>query len=88
MPKLPDGILQVWQGTKRKLSLTLALPPIQIWQGTKQKDYGLSGTQLQSSIAPWQAMQAMVVAGSTEMVCWSAQPCVTVLLPPLSRAPP
>ena len=29
--------------------------PVQIWQGTKQKDYGLSGTQLQSSIAPWQA---------------------------------
>merc|ERR1711935_875224 len=51
----------------------------QIWQGTKQKDYGLSGTQLQSSIAPWQAMQALVVAGSSEMVCWSAQPCVTTL---------
>merc|ERR1711957_639566 len=41
--------------------------------------YGLSGTQLQSSIAPWQTMQAMVVAGSTEMVCWSAQPCVTTV---------
>merc|ERR1711935_912300 len=51
----------------------------QIWQGTKHKDYGLSGTQLQSSIAPWQAMQALVVAGSSEMVCWSAQPCVTTL---------
>jgi len=51
----------------------------QIWQGTKQKDYGLTGTQLQSSIAPWQAMQALVVAGSSEMICWSAEPCVTTL---------
>ena len=65
--------------------LTTAM--FQIWQGTKQKDYGLSGTQLQSSIAPWQTMQAMVVAGSTEMVCWSAQPCVTVLPPPHSAPP-
>ena len=38
----------------------------QIWQGTKQKDYGLSGTQLQSGIAPWQSAQALVVAASTE----------------------
>ena len=30
-------------------------------------------------------MQALVVAGSTEMVCWSAQPCVTVRPPPYHR---
>jgi len=51
----------------------------QIWQGTKQKDYGLSGTQLQSGIAPWQSAQAFVVAASAEFVCWGAEPCVTAL---------
>ena len=51
----------------------------QIWQGTKQKDYGLSGTQLQSGIAPWQSAQALVVAASTEFFCYGPKPCVTAI---------
>lgn len=51
----------------------------QIWQGTKQKDYGLSGTQLQSGIAPWQSAQALVAAASTEFFCYGPTPCVTAI---------
>jgi solute carrier family 35 protein E3 len=53
----------------------------QIWQGTKQKDYGLSGTQLQSGIAPWQTFQSLAVASATEFVCLGSAPCVTVRAP-------
>merc|ERR1711935_540109 len=57
--------------------LTTAM--FQIWQGTKQKDYGLSGTQLQSSIAPWQSAQAFAVAASTEFFCWGPNECTTAI---------
>jgi len=42
----------------------------QIWQGTKQKEFGISATQLQAGIAPWQSFQALAVAAATEMYCW------------------
>jgi solute carrier family 35 protein E3 len=57
--------------------LTTAM--FQIWQGTKQKDYGLSGTQLQSSIAWWQSAQAFAVAASTEFFCLGPKRCTTAL---------
>lgn len=41
----------------------------QIWQGTKQKEFGISATQLQAGIAPWQSMQAAAVAIATECYC-------------------
>lgn len=43
----------------------------QIWQGTKQKEFGISATQLQAGIAPWQTAQAFAVAAITEMYCYS-----------------
>jgi len=42
----------------------------QIWQGTKQKEFGISATQLQAGIAPWQSAQALAVAIATEMYCY------------------
>ena len=53
------------------LSAVLTTAVFQIWQGTKQKEFGISATQLQAGIAPWQTMQAFVVAGVTEMYCLS-----------------
>ena len=38
----------------------------QIWQGTKQKEFEISGTQLQAAVAPWQTVQALVAAALTE----------------------
>ena len=61
-------------------SAVLSTAMFQIWQGTKQKDFGLSGTQLQAAIAPWQSAQALLVSGLAEAICWSAPaPCGTVL---------
>jgi solute carrier family 35 protein E3 len=58
----------------------LATAMFQIFQGTKQKEFGLSGTQLQAAIAPWQSTQALIVAGAAECVCWSAlSPCETAI---------
>mmetsp|Transcript_21836 Transcript_21836/g.55582 ORF Transcript_21836/g.55582 Transcript_21836/m.55582 type:complete len:352 (+) Transcript_21836:70-1125(+) len=57
----------------------LATAMFQIFQGTKQKEFGLSGTQLQAAIAPWQSTQALLVAGAAESVCWGALPCETTL---------
>merc|ERR1712070_12611 len=42
----------------------------QIWQGSKQKEYGVSGTQLQNGIAFWQALQSCTVALVTESFCY------------------
>jgi len=51
----------------------------QIWQGTKQKEFGVNGTQLQSSIAFWQSFQAFVVAAVVEFNCYSDAPCSSAL---------
>ena len=45
----------------------------QIWQGTKQKEFEISGTQLQAAVAPWQTVQALVAAALTEGVCLKPQ---------------
>ena len=57
----------------------LATAMFQIFQGTKQKEFGLSGTQLQAAIAPWQSTQALIVAGAAECVCWAGVPCETAI---------
>merc|ERR1712087_735063 len=41
----------------------------QIWQGTKQKEYGLSGTQLQNSVALWQAAVSLGCSLAFESFC-------------------
>ena len=60
------------------LSAVLTTAVFQIWQGTKQKEFGISATQLQAGIAPWQSAQALAVAVVTEMYCYS---------PPLNGGP-
>ena len=57
----------------------MATAMFQIWQGTKQKEFGLSGTQLQAAIAPWQTAQALLVAGLAEGMCWQQTPCDNVV---------
>ena len=42
----------------------------QIWQGSKQKEFSMSGTQLQAAVAPWMAAQSLAVAAAAEGVCW------------------
>ena len=62
----------------------------QIWQGTKQREFEMSGTQLQGSIAFWQAFQTAVGALLMEAVCYTpppaADPCDSVW-PPAARPP-
>jgi len=41
----------------------------QIWQGSKQKDYGVSGTQLQNAIALSQCVQSAVISFLMESSC-------------------
>lgn len=54
------------------LLAVLTTAVFQIWQGTKQKEFGISATQLQAGIAPWQSAQALAVAAATEMYCYDA----------------
>ena len=56
------------------LSAVLTTAVFQIWQGTKQKEFGISATQLQAGIAPWQSFQALAVAAVSEMYCWESAP--------------
>ena len=44
---------------------------VQIWQGSKQKEFSMSGTQLQAAVAPWMAAQSLAVAAAAEGVCWN-----------------
>ena len=41
----------------------------QIWQGSKQKEFGISATQLQATLAPWMSAQAFAVAMASEVLC-------------------
>ena len=41
----------------------------QIWQGSKQKEFGISATQLQATLAPWMSAQALAVAMASEVLC-------------------
>ena len=41
----------------------------QLWQGSKQREFELSATQLQSVIAPSQALQSMAAAVALENLC-------------------
>mmetsp|Transcript_30892 Transcript_30892/g.67660 ORF Transcript_30892/g.67660 Transcript_30892/m.67660 type:complete len:356 (-) Transcript_30892:579-1646(-) len=52
--------------------LTTAM--FQIWQGTKQKEYSVSGTQLQNSVAFWQTTQALLGSVLFESICMDAPP--------------
>jgi len=65
------------------LAAVLTTAVFQIWQGTKQKEFGISATQLQAGIAPWQSIQAAAVALATECYCYdaapAAAPCDTAL---------
>jgi len=80
------GVATVTDVDLRPLGLGFGLAAVgttavfQIWQGTKQKEFGISATQLQAGIAPWQSLQALVVAGVTEMSCYSTtEPCDTAV---------
>jgi solute carrier family 35 protein E3 len=61
----------------------LSTAVFQIWQGTKQKEFGISATQLQAGIAPWQSIQAAAVSIATECYCYepspSGAPCDTAV---------
>ena len=63
------------------LSAVLTTAVFQIWQGTKQKEFGISATQLQAGIAPWQSAQALAVSFVTEVYCYTppadGSPCDT-----------
>lgn len=49
-------------------------------QGTKQKEFGVSATQLQAGISPWQSIQAAAVAIATECYCYDTPvPCDSAL---------
>ena len=58
------GVATVTDVELRPLGLCFGLLAVlttavfQIWQGTKQKEFGISATQLQAGIAPWQSFQA------------------------------
>merc|ERR1719409_2460421 len=41
----------------------------QLWQGSKQKEYELSGVQLQAAVSAWQALQSLAAALALENVC-------------------
>ncbi|KAL1526571.1 hypothetical protein AB1Y20_015279 [Prymnesium parvum] len=45
----------------------------QIWQGSKQREFGMTGIQLQSSVAVWQALQALAAALALENLCVQAR---------------
>lgn len=72
------GVATVTDVQLRPLGLLFGLLAVlttavfQIWQGTKQKDFGISATQLQAGIAPWQSAQALAVAAVTEMYCYDS----------------
>jgi len=55
------------------LAAVLTTAVFQIWQGTKQKEFGISATQLQAGIAPWQSAQALAVAIASEMYCYDTR---------------
>ena len=63
------------------LLAVLTTAVFQIWQGTKQKEFGISATQLQAGIAPWQSAQAAAVSLATEFYCYdgSSPTCDTAL---------
>jgi len=83
------GVATVTDVELRPLGFTYGIVAVvttsifQIWQGTKQKDFGISATQLQAGIAPWQSIQAAAVALATECYCYSEtpkhKPCDTAL---------
>ena len=52
--------------------LTTAM--FQIWQGSKQKEFGVSGTQLQNSVAFWQTTHALVASALCESFCFEQPP--------------
>lgn len=41
----------------------------QIWQGSKQREFGMSGIQLQSAVATWQSIQSLAAALALENLC-------------------
>lgn len=51
------------------LLAVLSTALFQIWQGSKQREFGYSGAQLQSAVAPWQAAVSLVTALATETWC-------------------
>ena len=46
----------------------------QLWQGSKQKEYELSGVQLQSAVSFWQAAQSLAAAIALENLCVKSLP--------------
>jgi len=50
----------------------LSTAVFQIWQGTKQKEFQVNGTQLQDSVAVWQAIQALIAAAIFESTCYGS----------------
>jgi solute carrier family 35 protein E3 len=46
----------------------------QLWQGSKQKEYELSGVQLQAAVSAWQAAQSLAGALAMENLCVARLP--------------
>ncbi|EOD28043.1 hypothetical protein EMIHUDRAFT_114379 [Emiliania huxleyi CCMP1516] len=51
----------------------LSTAMFQIWQGTKQKEYGMSGTQLQYSVSFYQALSSCGLSLAVESFCLAPQ---------------
>jgi len=80
------GVATVTDVDLRPVGLSFGLAAVmttavfQIWQGTKQKEFGISATQLQAGIAPWQSLQALLVSAVTECYCYEpTQGCDTAV---------
>ena len=63
----------------------------QLWQGSKQREFELTGTQLQAAVSAWQAAQSLCAAAALENLCadrgaGAAQPCATAVS--FAAAPP
>lgn len=57
-------------GVAAVLSTTI----FQLWQGSKQKEYDLSGVQLQAAVSQWQALQSLCAALAMENLCVARLP--------------
>jgi len=57
-------------GVAAVLSTTI----FQLWQGSKQKEYELSGVQLQAAVSVWQAAQSLAAALAMENLCVARLP--------------
>jgi len=56
------------------IAAVLSTTIFQLWQGSKQKEYELSGVQLQAAVSQWQALQSLCAALAMENLCVARLP--------------